>query len=503
MSAGPTVSFQKIIAATKGNPSLREALTQMMQVSQQQQTVTGTAPQSGANPGNVNPSAPVPGQASGSVSQLGTSYVVELVNPGGTSPISQLQAAQRAGKSTSLTSLEPVTPIYHQIRASTSPAFNVNSNTRTFGGDSGQVQTHWTITELGSGTWYFQFRSTYDGINWNKWRNANGGSALGGLISQVTTETAGDTEWILFSLAGGLLMGIGSAVLHDQGVFNMASELYSSGMLAIAGPNGFDPNGNGVFGISKCDVDLVVPNPIPAGIPDYPVQIRMDYGSSVGGGYDSPGTANVFAIAFDPTNPNVKLYPGVNANWAVIRLPGGARIAIGQGKNNDGETVWTPGLPWMDSSRSMGIAALTGATGGSVIAGFQTGFTGFALTAKNVLPGGTTVPGTANWISIAWELGAPVQTVSGNHFLTIGLQGKHEVVIGCGKTHHGTSIVLPAGLSTAQRFSIGVPASTDATSNHLRGVQECTIFGVLPQLLYSDNSVFWNGDVGWLMALWK
>lgn len=502
MSAGPTVSFQKIIAGTRGNPALRDALTQMMEVSQQQQAVTGTAPQSGATPGNPNPSASVPGQASGTVSKLGTSYVVELINPGGSSAISQLQAAQAAGKATNFTPLQLVTPIYHQIRASTSPAFNVNSNTRTFGGDSGQVQTHWTITELGTGTWYFQFRSSFDGVNWNKWRNANGGTALGGIINQVSTETAGNTEWILFSLSGGLLMGIGAAVLHDQSTFDMASELYSSGMLAIAGPNGFDANGNGVYGITKCDVDLVVPDPIPAGVPDYPVEIRMDYGSSVGG-YESPGTANVFAIAFDPTNPNVKLYPGVDANWAVMRLPGGARIAIGQGKNNDGETVWTPGLAWMDGSRSMGIATLTDAVSGSVISGFQAGLSGFVLNAKNVLPSGSLQSTVGNWICIAWENGAPVQNVGGNHFLTIGLQGGHEVVIGCGKTHHGTNITLPAGLSTAERFSIGVPASTDATTNHLRGVQECAVFGVLPQLLYSDNTNFWNGDVAWLMALWK
>jgi len=498
-----SISFQKIVAATKNNPDMRDVLSQIAQATEQQQAVTGTAPQANSNPGNPNPSAPVPAQATGSVSKLSTNYVVQLVNPGGTSPISQLQAAQAAGKATPLTPLEPVTPIYHQIRASTSPAFNINSNTQTFGGDRGQVQTYWTIPGLGSGTWFFQFRSSFDGLNWNKWKNANGGSAIGGLINQVTPETANETEWILFTMPGGLTMGIGAAVVHDQGAFDMASELYSSGMLAIAGPNGYDANGNGIYGVTMCDVDLVVPDTPAAGIPDYPVEIRMNYGSSVGGGYTSPGTANVFAIAFDPTNPNVKLYPGTNANWAVIRLPGGARIAIGQGKNSDGETIWTPGLSWMDASRSMGVASLTDAVSGSVISGIKAGLTGFALNAKYQMPDASFESTTANWLCIAWEAGAPVQTVGSAHFLTFPLQGGHEVVLGCGQTPHGTNITLPAGLSTAQRLTFATPATCDATSDHLRGVQECTVFGVLPQLLYSDNSNFWNGQVGWLMALWK
>ena len=126
MAAGPQISQQKILAASQGDSAaLLEVLQQMAQVSTQQQAVTGTTPTS--TPANqVSPAARIPAQATGSVSILGGSYIVQIVNPGGTSPLSQLQAAQQASTATSVTPLQPVTPIYHQIRVSTSPAFNVN-----------------------------------------------------------------------------------------------------------------------------------------------------------------------------------------------------------------------------------------------------------------------------------------------------------------------------------------------------------------------------------------
>lgn len=502
--AGPTVSRQKIEAAVHGDhAAMRELLTQVGQVTDQQQAVTGTTPQGGTTPGKVNPAAPVPVQAVGSVSQLSGSYIVELVNPGGTSPISQLQARQAAGNATILTPLQPVTPIYHQIRASTSPAFNVNSNTKAFGGNTGSTQTRWTLTELGGGTWYFQFRSSFDGVNWNKWKNANGGAAFGGLISQVTTENAGNSEWALFTMPGSLTVGVGAGVIHDGSIFDLATEVVSSGMIAIAGPNGYDANGNGVYGLANCDVDIQVPATPAAGTPDYPVQIAMKYGSN---GYTSPGTANVFAICFDPTNPVVKLYAGPGANWVVLRLPGGAHIAIGQGKNNDGATIWTPGLPWMNPARAMGVAVPTDASSGGPlpIAGIQASLAGFTLTAKYELPsGGGTFATTANWMCIAWETGAPVQTVGVTNYLTIGLQGGHAVVIGKGGGPSGTPLALPGGFSSANSLSIAVPSTCDATGNHLRGVQRAALLGITPLLFYSDNSNVWQGHLDWIIAAWK
>ena len=205
----PTISNQKILAASRGNQDLYEVLKAVGVVSNQQQTVTGTTPTSAPVAGQPNPAALVPPQATGSVSLLGSSYIVQIVNPGASNAISQLQAQQAAASATPLTPLQPVKAIYHQIRASTSPAFNVNSNTQTFGGNTGNAQVYWTLTGLGTGTWYFQFRSSYDGINFNTWKNANTGSALGGLIDEVTEENVGDANWALFALPGNMIAGIG------------------------------------------------------------------------------------------------------------------------------------------------------------------------------------------------------------------------------------------------------------------------------------------------------
>ena len=486
---------------------MRDVLTQLLQATQQQQAQSGTTPQAGTTAGEPNPAASRPPQATGSVSILSKNYVVQLVNPGGTSPISQLQAQQAQGTATPLTPLQPVTPIYHQIRASTSPAFNVNSNTQTFGGNTGSTQTYWTLTGLGTGTWFIQFRSSYDGINWNAWRNANGGTALGGLINQVTTEDAGNSEWALLTLPGGLVFGVGAAVIEDQEIFDLAEQVFSSGMLAHAAPNGFTANANITFGIVKCEVDLQVPSVPAAGIPDYPVEIRMQYGSS---GYTSPGSANVFAIAFDPTNENVTLYPepGGSTVWAVFRLPGGARIAIGQGKNSDGNTIWTPpSLTWLSSARSMGIATPTGATGpgSQPLTGInECHLTGFTLASKYQGDGGATWSSDANWLCIAWEQGAPVQTVGGHPFLTIPLQGGHSMVIGGGTSPNATLLTMPAGYTNAQNtLSIATPDGCDPVGNHLRGVQQCSLIGFETSLFYSDGSNTWSGNVSWMIAAWK
>lgn len=510
MAAGPSISQQKIEAAAQGdNSALREILQQLSAVGTQQQAVTGTTPQSNATPGQPNPNAPRPAQATGFVSILNKTYIVEIVPPGGKSPISQLQAQQAAGSATSLTPLQPVTPIYHQIRASTSAAFNVNSNTQTFGGDTGSVQTYWTLTGLGSGTWFIQLRSSFDGINWNNWKNANGGTALGGLINQVTVETQGNAKWAVFTLPGGLIMGIGAAELADQGIFELATEVYSSGMIALAGPNGFSGQGNAISGFTLSDVDLNVPTTPAAGIPDYPVEIRARMAIAQTS-TDFPSNASVFAIAFDPTNANVKLHPepGGSTVWATFRLPGGARIAIGQGKNVDGDTIWMPSLAWLSPSRMMSIGALTDAVlNQQPITGVNKAEISPAglVSASYLDTAGAAVGGqTMNWMAIAYETGAPVQVVGGHSFLTIPLQGGHAVAIGAGQTASGTIVAFPAGFNSVENsLSIATPGGSDNSGHHLRGVQGCTMGFDTPFLFYTDNTNIWQGAVNWLVARWK
>jgi hypothetical protein len=506
------ISLQKLLAASNGNTDLYELLTQIAQGRSELAAVTGTTPIAGQTPGVPNPAAPVPAQATGVVSILGGSYIVQITNPGGVSPISTLQAAQAANNATSLTPLQPVTPIYHQIRASTSPAFNVNSNTQTFGGNTGQIQTYWNLTGLGKGTWYIQFRSSYDGVNFNTWRNANGGTALGGLINEVTEENAGNANWALFTLPGSLIMGIGEGYCTDGEVFDLAEQLYSSGMFAIAAPNGYVmKNFNSTFGVIHCDVNLQVPNPIPvSGVPDYPAVLAMEYGQQTASQIEWPGQATIFAIAVDPTNEGVTLYedPAQTATWAVMKLPGGARIAMGQGRNNDGETIWMPPLSWLSASRMMSISSFTDAVdiGFGPDGYYANEITAGVLAAKYHDTNGDIWGTTANWLAIAWEIGTDVQTVAGAPWLSIQLQGGHAVVIGAGSAPNGSSVTLPTGYTSDNMLSVVVPNGgiVNPGQHNLCGIAQCSMIGLTPFLAYMDSSLnTWPGDTAWMVTAWK
>lgn len=503
----PSISAQKLLAASKGNPDLFEVLQQVHAGAAQTVAILGTTPTAAPTPGQPSPAAPVPAQARGSVSILGAAYIVQLVNPGAQSPISQLQAAQAAGKATALTPLQPVTSIYHQIRASTSPAFNVNSNTKTFGGNTGSTQVYWTITGLGAGTWYFQFRSSFDGINFNSWRNANGGSAFGGLINQVTEENAGNANWALFSAPGKMVMGIGEGYCADGEVFDLAEQLYSSGMFAIAGPNGYNQVGNSAYGVTLCDVDIAT-SPLPVvGTPDLPVVIKMEYGQAHAAPNYWPGNATVFAICVDPTNENVRFFSQGSSYWCELRLPGGARIAIGQGKNFDEDSIPVPAdLAWFDWARTMSICSFTDATDtGLTPHGYFVNQINSGVLAAQYKDGSTAWSTKANWVVIAWETGTDVQTVDGFPWLTINLQGGHAVVIGAGQQAAiGDNVTLPTGYNFTDFLSICTPAGFQEAFHHFQGIQQCSFIGPMPYCQYLDDSFnTWGGICNWLVACWK
>jgi hypothetical protein len=501
----PTISRDKILEAAKGNPALIELLSQMAQTTAVQQAVTGTTPAAGPT---QNSSAPTPQQATGYVSVVAGIYTVQLVNPGASSPLSQLQAAA-AGQN--ITPLQPVTTIFHQVRASTSPAFNVNSNTQTFGGNTGSAQNLWTLSGLGSGTWYFQFRSSFDGINFNTWKNANSGAGLGGLVNQVTTETAAFSEWALFSLPGSEIMGVVEGLLSDQEIMGIPAgfNLYSSGLLAIAGPNGYSKIGDSAYGVTHCDVDLVIPTGggVTSGVPDYPVKIQMQYGQAHAAPNYWPGIASVFGIAFNPLGSNVKLYPGTSgANWVVFTLPGGCRIAVGQGKNFDGESIWVPpSVTWIDPSRMMSICSFTEATdtGLTPHGYFVNQLSGLTLNAQ-YKDGSTAWSTTAHWFAIAWQDGAHIITAGGNNFLEISLQGGHSFIFGAGQIASGTPITLPAGYNSTDMLSICTPGGFNEAGHHFQGIAQCSFLGLTPYLWYEDDSFNeWDGAVNWMLGAWR
>ena len=526
MSAGPTISPQKILAASQGDSaSLLEVLNQICQVSVQQQTVTGTTA-TGTTAGQPNPSARRPAQATGTVSLLNGSYIVQLVNPGGKSALSNLQAAQAAKNATSATPLQPVTPIYHQIRVSTSRAFNVNSNTQTFGGDTGSTQIYWTLTGLGTGNWYFQFRSSYDGVNWNTWKNTNGGQ--GSSIEEVTVEDEGNTVWAVFSLPGKETMGVGEGYLSDQEAFGLPTGLYSSGMAAIAGPNGFAVEPGQINCINECDVQLQAPTTGTGatGTLDYPPYVVMKYG---GRGDPPPrysGIANVFAIAYDPTGENNTVYsspltsagyPDVSndysssaGTWAVFTLPGGSQFAVGSGCGYSGDTIFTPAeCPWIKAANMLSICSIQNSdVGDNGAHGInQCCLTGLTLTATyadygsadNVWTGGAT------WLAVAWSPGHTPVSVTGGEFLVINLSDGNKIAFGAGSLlNAGASFSLPPGFSESQLMTIGIPGSFSGSGdNVLHAVSQCDISGTTAQLTYVDGSGnSWSGAVNWFAFAW-
>lgn len=333
MAQNNVVSNQKITAAAAGDKvALREILESLTSntVNQQQATSTGAG---------VN----VPQQAKATVSFLAGNYVVEIQNPGTVTPTSALQAAQAGAAQNSQTNLGPIVSIFHQIRAATSPNFSISSGVTTFGGTTGSTQTFWTISNLAAGQYYFQIRSSFDGVNWNLWRNANGGQLINSRPEGVTVEAATNTAWALFALPGQQLVAFGAGLVPDQGTFGVPSDLFTSAMAAIPGPNGFQhQSSNLAHGIIEESVKLVTPTDTSGliGVPDFPPLVTMQYKDGVGNVWS--GNCNLFTFACDPLGKNVKILSTPQGTWYVFTLPGGAKLAIASGTLNDGDTLDVP-----------------------------------------------------------------------------------------------------------------------------------------------------------------
>jgi hypothetical protein len=518
-----TVSQQKIDSAAQGNSaSLREVLQQISQVSAEQQTVTGTTPTQTVA-GQPNRNAPVPAQATGSVSLLQKSYIIQIVNPGATSPISSLQAAAAGQAATATTNLQAVKSIYHQIRASTSPAFNVNSNTQTFGGNTGSAQTYWTLTGLGTGRWYFQFRSTYDGVNFNTWKNVN----LGTTTSEITVEAEENMVWAVFTLPGNETIGVGQGFGADGAAIGLpANNLYTSAMFSLVTPNGFNTEPPQVSTIPASEIVLQQPTgPLTAtGIPDYPALIAMKYGDRNFPQSAYSGNANVFAIAFDPTGINTTVYdsPDGSSSWVVITLPGGAKIAFGSGNQAAKTNIYIPTeTPWITVATTLAICTIQGGNGGGngahgigscqLIDGTNQSLPGFTVNSDySDIPGGGNIwNGNANWLAVAWTPGLITETVAGGKFVIINLADGNQIAFGASAgpspLPSGSSFALPAGFATDKMLAIASPASYSGSgSNVMHCIANCDVSDTTVNLAYIDGSGnAWGGDVNWFAFCWR
>ena len=510
-----TISQQKIDSAVQGNSaSLREVLNSISQATVETQTVTGTL----ASSTTPNSSASVPPQATGTVSLLEKSYILQIVNPGATSPISSIQAAAAGMAATATTNLQAVKSIYHQIRASTSPAFNVNSNTQTFGGDTGSPQTNYTLTGLGTGRWYFQFRSTYDGVNFNTWKNVNQGTS----ISEITVEAETNCAWALFTLPGDETIGVGQGFGADGYVIGLpANKLYTSAMFSLVAPNGFNTEPPQITNIATSQIVLQKPTGISSqlasGIQDYPALISMKYGDRNSPQSTYSGNANVFAIAFDPTGNNTTVYDSSDgkSSWVVITLPGGSKIAFGSGQAADSTNIYVPSqTPWITASNLLIIPSIQ-AGGGSGQGAHGVGdctVNGLLMNATySDIPGGSsTWPGVGNWLAVAWTPGLTTATVTGGKFVIINLADGNKIAFGA-NPNDGTSVLpsgssfgLPTGFTTDKMCSIASPASyAGSGSNVCHCVSNCDISGTTVTLNYIDGSGnTWSGDVNWFAFCW-
>jgi hypothetical protein len=514
-----TISQQKIDSAAQGNASsLREVLNSIAQATVEQQTVTGTTPTQTVA-GQPNRNAPVPPQATGSVSLLQKSYILQIVNPGATSPISQIQAAAAGQAATATTNLQAVKAIYHQIRASTSPAFNVNSNTQTFGGNTGSAQTNYTLTGLGTGRWYFQFRSTYDGVNFNTWKNVNQGTST----SEITVEAETNAAWAVFTLPGNTTIGVGQGFGADGDVIGLPqNSLYTSALFSLVSPNGFNAEPPQVTNIATSEIVLQEPlgtsSTSATGTADYPALISMKYGDRNNPQSLYSGNANFFGIAFDPTSSNTTVYDSSDgiSSWVVIRLPGGAKIAFGSGQGGNGAQIYVPTqTPWITADNILIISTIQGG-GGSGNGAHGVGDcqpNGLTLNAEySDIPSDRNFwYGVANWLAVAWTPGLIVENVDNGKFLIVNLADGNKIAFGASPNAaddilvSGASFSLPAGFTTDKLLTIASPAGyTGSGSNVMHCVAKCDISGTTATLTYIDGSGnSWGGNVNWFAFCWQ
>lgn len=493
------IPTSKITDASQGNESLREILNALANTSNLQLTATNTA---GKN---------APPKVKATVSFLQSAYIVQITNPGAISPVSGLQANQAKQNANLQSNIAPVTAIYHQIRAATSPRFSISDNVQTFGGDTGSTQTYWEISSLGTGRFYFQVRSSYDGATWNLWSNANGGQTITGGLTGVTVEQTTNGVFALFSLPGSQLVSFGAGFGFDGDPFGVPSELYTSAMQAIAGPNGFafQPS-NLAHGIIADAVALQVPNPQPptSGPPDFPAVIAMQYED----GSDNiwKGSANVFAFCYDPLGTNVTEETTGDGIWVNMILPGGANISIGTGVTADGGNVALPSsMPWVNPSNWVSIV--------SPALGFNPTRQARGITQSKLL--GTTMhcefedttnhvwSSTGNWFIVSWTPGLPTVGVAGGTFLILTLPDGSRCCIGAGSGANNSSMSLPSGFTSDKQLTIATPASADATSHPMSGVYKCDVnalTGNQLQLTYTDTQGnYWFGNVNWMCFAWE
>lgn len=494
MAQTNVIPSQKIEDAAAGNQALREILQGLANTTNQQQTVTSTT---GKN---------VPPQVKAQVSFLKGNYIVEIQNPGTVTPTSSVQAALATGGATAATNTAPLTAIYHQIRCATSPQFNISSAVTTFGGTTGSTQTYWTLTNLPSGRFYFQVRSSYDGINFNLWRNANGGQTITNQPDGVTVEATTNAVFGLFTLPGQQLVAFGAGLASSGDTFGVPQELYTSAMQAIPGPNGFNQSGSAAsHGITENSISIVGNTDAQSGPPDFPTLVTMTYED--GGSHHWTGSSSIFAFCYDPLGTNVTEQSVAGGVWVDFILPGGAHLTIGSGVGADASNIVLPSnMPWVQPATMMHIVSpQSGISVGNHAHGIkQADLFGTTLACGFGDGSGNYWSAVANWFVVSYSEYPNIELVANGQWIVITLSGGSKVAIGAGKAPSGTAFGLPAGFTSANMLAIATPASYNDIGDDMAGVAQCGIIGTTPFLTYSDaqSGNTWDGDCNWMGFAW-
>jgi hypothetical protein len=482
------VDTSKINQAAGSNMDLRSTLYQIAKNLQLSSTVSNTA------------SKNVPGESVAAVSLLGGSYIVQLTLPGTQSPASVLQGVQAAQVATQASNTVAITAVYNQIQAATTPRFDAGSNLHQYGGDTGSAQAYWSIDDLGSGQYYFRTRQSFDGVNWNLWKLANGGKPLGGRGESVTVEDVVNGVAAVFVLPAKETVAFVSGLCSNGGSYTLPDNLYTSAMMAIAGPNGFKDTGHPSHGIEQCDIKIQsAPASGLIGPPDFPTLVTMLYQDDSGNEWQ--GSANIFCFAFDPLGTNVSMVKTASADWAVFQLPGGGKLAVGAGNAADGATVALPAGFSMANAQAVtspqsGFSSPNDAHGIESCSIDNTGLVSMTFQDGS----GNVWPGVAQFLIFAYSPGLLLNA----GFLEINTPGGSQVALGSGHAASGTRIALPAGYDWSKALVFAAPRTFNDTGHPMHGVSVCSADRGFLQLAYQDGEGnTWSGDISWMVFAWQ
>lgn len=488
MAKNNVVVTSKIEQAAGGNMQLKETLYQFAKNLQLSATV--------ANTGGKN----VPGEAVATVSVLGSTYIVQLVLPGTLAATSVLQGVQAKQQETQQSNTTGITAVYHQIQAATTPRFDAGSDLHAYGGNTGSVQVYWSITDLPTGQYYFRTRSSFDGQNWNIWKLANGGKPVGARGESVTVENVTNGVSAVFTLPGKELVAFVAGIANNGDSFTLPENLYSSAMMAIAGPNGYKDTGHPSHGVQECDILIQDLGESTIGPPDFPINLAMLYQDGSGNSWS--GSANFFAFAFDPLGTNVSLVIAGSTNWAVFTLPGGGMMAVGAGTAPDGTQLFMPpNFAWADTQRI--ASPQSGYDPANEAHGVNTcGVSATGVVSMSFKDGvGNVWTGAAQYLVFAFSPG--LLTSSGFH--EINTPGGSQVAIGSGSATSGTAITLPTGgaYDWTKALVFATPKSFVDTGHPFHGVQNCSANRGILSLAYQDGEGnTWYGDLNWMVFCW-